>query len=335
MVKKKIFFRADCDSKTGFGHFMRCFALGQMLINEFEIIFAIQEPNNTIKLLLEKEKIEIAILPITNNYVHDAENFICLLNIETIAILDGYNFNEIYQSEIKKYCKKLVYIDDLLAWHQVADVIINHTGSVEISDYNAESYTKFLLGTDYALLRPEFLNKEFENKIPEYFTKYLVNFGGADPINLTFIVCEYLIKRKQTQKLKITAIVGANYKFLKELKILANFGLEILQNLSADDMVAQITLHDVVICSPSTIAYEVANIGKCIFLFQTADNQTKKALFFEKNNLSIYVERNTSNLSALSLLNEFSNNALKIIKNQKAFFDGKSGERLRDFFLKL
>ena len=90
MQKKKIIFRADGNSQIGLGHVMRCLALGEMLKNNFDLFFAIQEPSLPIIQLLENESFKIAELPKTLDFKVDSENLMLLLDGSEIVVLDGY-----------------------------------------------------------------------------------------------------------------------------------------------------------------------------------------------------------------------------------------------------
>jgi UDP-2,4-diacetamido-2,4,6-trideoxy-beta-L-altropyranose hydrolase len=337
MEKRKIIFRADGNAQIGLGHVMRCIALGQMISDDFELYFAIQNPSITIQELLETENFKVIDLPQTTDYEIDAENFTKILTGSEIVVLDGYNFKESYQRATKKASRKLVFIDDLAAWHQVADIVINHSGAIQVSDYQAESHTQFLLGTQYALLRKEFLNREPKVVVPNRYEKFLVNFGGADPINMTLKICEILLAQHLATKRKITVIVGSSYLYIDKLKALDTENkLTILSNLSAKEMVKTIESNQVVICSPSTIAYEVATLRKSMILIQTADNQKDFARFFKINQLALLVGKVnfSDNLLYFSLMTSLSDKKQKVL-NQGKYFDGKSGERIRKVFQNL
>lgn len=334
MEKGKIIFRADGNAQIGLGHVMRCIALGQMISDDFELYFAIQNPSSSIQKLLEADKFKVINLPQTTDYETDADNFIKILTGSEIVVLDGYNFKEPYQRVIKKLSRKLVFIDDLAAWHQVADIVINHSGAIQVSDYQAESYTQFLLGTQYALLRKEFLNRESKIVVPNRYEKFLVNFGGADPINMTLKICEILLAQDLATKRKITVIVGSSYLYIDELKALDTQNkLTILSNLSAKEMVKTIESNQIIICSPSTIAYEVATLRKSMILIQTADNQKDLARFFKVNKLALFVEKTnfSENLLYFSFMTASSEKKQRVL-NQEKYFDGKSGERVREIF---
>ena len=165
-MKRNIIIRADGGSSIGMGHVVRSLALAEMLKSEFDIYFAIQNPSDYVLNTIQKTTSNLISLPSTNNFIEDLNNFLNHLKGDEIVVLDGYNFESEYQNGIKEKGCKLVVIDDLHSWHQVADFVINHADGASQMDYSAESYTEFYLGLNYILLRKEFLHSDFrKNKI--------------------------------------------------------------------------------------------------------------------------------------------------------------------------
>src|SRR6185369_5255747 len=100
------------------------------------------------------------------------------------VVLDGYHFTIEYQQAIISSGYWLLCIDDLHAWKQLADVVINYAEGIRKEDYDAVDYTEFFLGLNHVLLRPEFLeprNARQINKAENLF----ISMGAADSTNLT------------------------------------------------------------------------------------------------------------------------------------------------------
>ena len=97
----------------------------------------------------------------TISYKEEALRWVNALQGNEIVVLDGYNFDTVYQTEIKSKGCKLVCIDDIHAYHFVADVVINHAPDISREQYSCESYTKLYLGTEYLLLKKLFCTMLF------------------------------------------------------------------------------------------------------------------------------------------------------------------------------
>lgn len=329
----KLIFRADGSPKIGLGHIMRCLAIAEMLRGMFKISFAIQNPSPSILKLLQQESISIINLPETFNYNIDRENFIKHLTNQEIIILDGYSFESSYQLSLKKHCRKLIAIDDLVEWHQYADVVINHNSNIKATDYQAEKYTKFLIGTQYALLRQVFLNAHSgtytlnSNPIKNIF----VNLGGADPDNVTYRVVEDLINI--SPELKIIAVLGSANMFREKFSLFDNSNIKLHQNLTADKLVHLIRDSDIAIVSCSTISYEVATLKKPFIGIVTAKNQISLCDFYKKEKIALDVlEKNYIGSELKNALNKSELYINETLRKQERFFDGKSGERIASFF---
>jgi UDP-2,4-diacetamido-2,4,6-trideoxy-beta-L-altropyranose hydrolase len=147
-----IYIRVDGNSQIGLGHLIRCFALAQMLQSDFLITFVCRFIPDKIKKDLEEAYLQL--LEIENE-----SDFLSLPTKNDIVVLDGYNFDLSYQESIKNTASTLVCVDDLFDKEYVADLIINHAPNVNPGNYNALLTTQFVLGPEYALLRPLFLEQ--------------------------------------------------------------------------------------------------------------------------------------------------------------------------------
>src|SRR4030095_2375161 len=93
------------------------------------------------------------------SYEEEAAEWTSGLKGDEIVVLDGYNFKTTYQQQIKSKGCKLVCIDDIHAYHFVADVVINHAPGIDAKQYSCEAYTQLYLGTKYVLLKKIFLDE--------------------------------------------------------------------------------------------------------------------------------------------------------------------------------
>ena len=167
-MKEKVYIRADGSSNIGLGHIIRCVSLAHMLKDKFMIHFFVLEIPEALKSEIVQNEWNITV-------IEKELDFLSELKGNEIVILDGYLFNSNYQKQIKNKGCKLVCIDDFHDQRFYADLVINHAPGVSKEDYKGEQYTKYLLGPDYALLRPEFLEIT-SNEILEGYGKYICLF---------------------------------------------------------------------------------------------------------------------------------------------------------------
>lgn len=261
-TQSKVFFRADGNSQIGLGHVIRSLALVDMVKNDFECHFIIQEPSEAIQQQILTVCPNLHTIPQTQHYHQEAEQIIHqYLSPEDIVILDGYNFDTTYQKTFKNNGNSLICVDDVPAFHFYADAILNHAAGVNPSDYSAESYTQYCLGLDYALLRKPFLEAARQARTLTSFDKVFICFGGADAHNLTQQAAEVCVNLANITEIHV--VLGSAYNSYQEFTNFASQHphLKIHQNLNAAEMCALMQSCDVAITSTSSIGYEVMACG--------------------------------------------------------------------------
>lgn len=336
----KLIFRADANARIGMGHVMRCLALADMLKDDFTRQFVLVEPTPTVYSLIEQAGIPVINLPEATQQ----SAFLAHIEPDDIVVLDGYAFSEADQQTIRSRARKLVYMDDLVQGHQVADVVVNHAGGLSSADYDAGEYTKFCLGPHYALLRPEFLQPDGFGE-PPVDGPIFVSMGGADPKNTSLEVLKAIQYIDPT--LPVHLVLGP---FHPDRSAMESFqtqlpNLAILQNLSAAQMVDELTNCSLAITACSTIAYEVCAINRPLIGVVTADNQARLAQFLSEEKLALSVNFPTllTRLTPVLALDQLLKLAIQSFQfspetvadsllNQRGYFDGRSPERFRALF---
>jgi len=267
-MEQKVYIRADGSSDNGLGHVVRCISLAHMLNNDFSIHFFALEIPDALKKEIIQNGWEITVLKKETDFLKS------LIGNE-IVVLDGYQFEADYQKQIKNKRCKLVCIDDFHDQHFYADLVINHAPGVNKENYDGESYTKFLLGTDYALLRPEFLESKTSDK--KDFTKGVKNvficFGGSDVKNLTAKTLSWLPSKDYS----VSVVLGNAYSHQDKLNevIEERQGLEIhvKNSLSAKEMKHELERADLAIVPASGISLEALMIGIPTIIGHYTSNQ--------------------------------------------------------------
>lgn len=339
----QLIFRADGNAQLGMGHVMRCLALADMLKGIFTMQFAITDPAPAVQTLIETAGLTVIPLPDSA----DKAAFWGAIHHNDIVVLDGYSFDETFQRAVRVRVRKLVFIDDLIKGHQVADVVINHAGGIAETQYNAASYTHLYLGPHYAMLRPEFFRPEgFGPPPPD--GPIFVSLGGADPHNTSLTVLEAI--RQVDTTLPVHIVLGPFHPDRASIESFRSQlpNLTILQNLTAAQMAEELQQCSLAITACSTIAYEVCAINRPLIAVVTADNQSQLAQFLSDEKLALSVNFPTlltrsipvialDKLLRLSIQSfQFSPETVEeTLANQRRFFDGRSPERFRQVFQEL
>jgi UDP-2,4-diacetamido-2,4,6-trideoxy-beta-L-altropyranose hydrolase len=86
-VKQKVIFRVDANPEIGLGHLTRCLALAEMIIEDFECVFAIFLPK--LEVVEQIRSIKSSVMLLSDEFI---DVFTSHLTGNEIVILDGYNF---------------------------------------------------------------------------------------------------------------------------------------------------------------------------------------------------------------------------------------------------
>ncbi len=320
MVENILFFRADGNNKLGLGHLVRCTSLAHMLRNDFEITFFSKDiPDSLSKDLLDYS--------FRLRKIYNEEQFVGFLSSRCIVVLDGYHFDSAYQRRIKAIGARLVCIDDLVDKEYYADLIINHAPGVSAEDYNAQDYTIFALGPDYALLRPAFLKQARIDRLMNKIETVFICFGGSDSKHITEKVLQAVVMF--TQFKRIIVVTGPEFKFTINFKAtLANDNrIDHYHAINDVVMMHKFLESELAIVPASGILFE-ALAAKCIVI----------SGYYVENQKLIYDGFNR--LNAIIGAGDFSdishdiNCALSDFK-QKRIIDGFSDRRLLKMFKSL
>ncbi len=325
MNKQKILLRANASQSIGFGHLSRCIALAELLRDDFEIAFAIHEPDSYVFNELRKVSDMVIPLPLPQSDSNFNNELIPYLTGSEIVVLDGYAFTAEYERIIKRSAAALITIDDVLCRHYASDVVLNFCGLTNPKDYSKEFYTQLHVGLDFVFLRSPFLRTPAdEHLISE---RLLLNMGGVDSGNETKKLLEEILNTGFEGE--IIVIVGRNYPFQDTLKpfINENSGVCIKVGLSAKEMHETMLQCTLAVLPPSTVALEFLSTGGVLFVKQTADNQRclkkyliEKEVAIDYSKFSEYIQTRDFKLKR---------------KDVSPYFDGTSLNRVKKLFLSL
>jgi UDP-2,4-diacetamido-2,4,6-trideoxy-beta-L-altropyranose hydrolase len=265
-MKPQVFIRTDASPEIGLGHLIRCSALAQMLYEIYDVVFFC-------KAIPDSSAAEINGIGITIIKINHETEFFQALKPGFIVVLDGYDFNLSYQSQIKERGCHLVFIDDFFQQDLIADLVINHAPLIGREKYHVSPATKFALGLDYALLRPVFLKlAQEESKVTEK-NEVFVCFGGADYKNLTRTTLNILSKYPAFKKINV--VTGPAYLYKDELSMLISGDFRILHHhaVNAAGICSLISRCSIAVVPASGILYEVIAAGCRIVSGYYTDNQ--------------------------------------------------------------
>ena len=274
-----LLFRVDASPEIGIGHVMRCLALAQAWQDvQGHPIFLMGRESSTLENRLKSEGADVFYLssdPGGKDDAHETAALACQSSARWVVV-DGYHFTGDYQQIIKDSGHYLLFMDDYgHAGHYLADVVLNQNIHAQERLYEKrEPYTKLLLGTNYVLLRREFLQW---GRVPRDFSemgrKVLVTLGGGDAGNVTRNVIQAL-EKVSVPDMEVGVVVGPENShqesIMRELDR-APFPSHLWS--SASNMVELMAWGDVVVSAGGSTIWELAFMGLTGVLLVVADNQ--------------------------------------------------------------
>ena len=278
--------RADADPAQGAGHVMRCLALAESWHGEGgQVTLLSSRLNPSLGKRIETLGIDLAEIPMPHPDTSDLRaSFNALEKASRDStelpwvVLDGYHFDTAYQSLLRSAGCRLMVIDDTAHLPRYdADIILNHGLDAQRLIYNCAPDTLFLLGTRFALLRPEFQRWHgVVRHCPEVARKLIVTLGG-DVENTTLKIIEAL-EQMSTPDLEIKVVVGPLNSHLAELqRVMASRSPRVYLETSVPDIAPLMAWADLAVAAGGTTSLELAFMKVPALIFILADNQAAAA----------------------------------------------------------
>lgn len=294
----KIFIRVDASLEIGTGHVMRCLTLAAVFKDngaDVEFICRKHEGNlidkicgigfkvNELK-LLDQAKVDSKLTHshwLNATQRRDAEDCIHILRGKKIdwLIVDHYALDEDWQNHLRPYYEKLMVIDDLADRNHQCDILLDQTFGRQHQDYSALNYNdcQLLLGSQYALLRPEFSKwrvDSLERRSTSDFKHLLVTMGGVDIENFTGLILDELRTSSLPHDVNITVLMGRDSPHLCSVKSKAS---ELPYNTSVkvavENMAEIMTNADIAIGAAGATTWERCCLGLPTIQIIVARNQ--------------------------------------------------------------
>ena len=294
----KVVFRVDASLKIGTGHVMRCLTLAQVLkenrVNveficrkhEGSLIAKISSSGFNVHELKAFEEIEVDTRLAHSHWLgatqqQDADDCIDIFKAEKNdwLIVDHYALDELWQKRLKPYCKKLMVIDDLADRKHQCDILLDQTFGRQQEDYLplTPKDCELLLGSKYALLRPEFAkwrSYSLKRRSKPEFKQLLINMGGVDVDNVTEKVLDELKICNLPNDLHITVVMGSSAPYLENVKSKAiTLPHKTEVKVDVDNIAEIMTNSDIAIGAAGSTTWERCCLGLPTIQIVIAKNQ--------------------------------------------------------------
>lgn len=325
----RLVLRADGNPRIGLGHVMRLLALADILRDQFECVFVIQEPDAVLLSQLRESCSEVVEMPPQPAGGEPAWLAQHMLRPSDTLVLDGYGFEFSYQEAVRPYVAKLVCLDDLHAFPFAADLVLNPAGGISEADYDLrQPGARLMSGPAYAPLRVAFRSDPASHRVASP-SSVLVCLGGADPTHQTQRVAASLLTLPVVEQVQI--VVGSAYTEWESLSQWAEHEAKVTlhRNLPPSDLAELMQSCGTAVCSPSTISYEYCAVGGgLLFLLPTAANQHNLHEFLRAAGMALLYPSAANVLTSPEVLRI----AEQLRAAQNRYFDGHAPTRLRQAF---
>jgi len=257
--------RAEADPQTGTGHFMRCLALAQQWRDRRgRVVLVTACSFEGLLSRYRREGATIVSLERCRSHSRDAEMTAQVMReiAGSWLILDGCQFSEDYQRQIKIRGHRLLVIDDSASLpHYYADIILNQNYHAGFLHYSAEPCTKLLLGTKYSLVRRELFIRKRRAVSQRGRSRVLVSLGGADPENATLAIMQSF-KRSLLNNFEFKIVVGVLNPNLRALRRAAQENsIRIKLKSDVKNMAALMRWAEIAIIAPGITLWELFHNG--------------------------------------------------------------------------
>jgi len=191
--------------------------------------------------------------------------------------LDGYHFDPVYQECVRRKGHRLLVIDDIAHLERYdVDVLLNQNIHADQLVYHLNPDASLLLGTQYALLRPEFLPwRSWQRQTRPVARNVLVTLGGSDPNNVSLKVVRAL-RRLDGFPLDVRIIAGPASGNLEELQAAIRIlpgETRILTDVS--NMPKLMAWADVAVSAGGSTCWELAFMGLPNIVLVLSDDQRR------------------------------------------------------------
>lgn len=194
-------------------------------------------------------------------------------------VVDHYALDVHWERSMRPYCRSLMVVDDLADRKHDCDLLLDQTLGRRPEEYamRVPMECTILVGSEYALLRPEFVElraRSLQRRKTAHLRRLLVSMGGVDQSNATGHVLEALRECTLPAGCRITVVVGQQSPWLEDIKQQAlkmPWPTEIRENVS--DMAQLMADSDLAIGAAGGTSWERCCLGLPTLMLIVAENQ--------------------------------------------------------------
>lgn len=293
---KNVVVRVDSSTIMGTGHVMRCLTLANELKMAGAAVTFISRwmANGIAEIIEEQGYVLFQLPPVADSNPHhgstyedwlgvtqelDAEQTANILRgVQPIdcLIIDHYALDNKWEQILRPLVRKIMVIDDLANRHHDCDLLLDQNYYSHPQDRYlglVPSNCIQLLGPQYALLRPEFIQQRKKSRNRDGTVHGLfVFFGGADHSGETEKALEAIIQMKN-KEIQIDVVVGASNPSKERIRSICDNHANFHYHYQVNHMAELMNRADLAIGAGGSSTWERCYLGLPSLTVVVAENQ--------------------------------------------------------------
>lgn len=295
VVIKTALFRCDASVQIGSGHVMRCLTLADMIAQSGGTCHFVCRvlPGDLITHITNRgHKVHPLPAPVDpvgwlgvplDQEIAQAGPIIATLAPDRI-IVDHYGLDAAWETAVAPAGCPVMVIDDVADRSHACDILLDQNLGRKALDYGGlvpDNCTR-LIGTDYALLRPEFAAARPASLVRRKtatLRHIMISMGGADADNVTTDVLDALAHCDGLPAdVHITVVMGSSAPHLDVVRARAGtMPIPTNVRVNVPDMAALMVQSDLAIGAAGSTSWERCCLGLPTLMLVLADNQASAA----------------------------------------------------------
>lgn len=352
----KVIFRTDASHLIGTGHVMRCLTLSNVLREQgYEIFFCCRPHRGNLISHIETAGFPVFSLTAPHlNYdyglshsswlgaTQEEDASQCINALEDgyfdWVIVDHYALDKNWEKKLKPHCSKLMVIDDIADREHICEFLLDQNYGTTPEKYKqlVPKKCKVLAGSEYAVLRPEFVmwrKYSLERREKPILLNLLISLGGVDATNLTAKLIDLLPMCSLPEEIKVTVVMGSTAPHLDSVNKSADackYKISVKAGIS--NMAELMANADLAIGAAGSTTWERCCLGLPTIQLVLAENQIEVAALLEERMAVFSIGLKDTGLNEIGkIFRNIQRNPLllnKVSKNCRSICDGLGSKRL-------
>ncbi len=265
-------FRCDASQEMGAGHLVRCYVLAQYLVQRNWQCAFICSPGS--HQFFPKSNLDA----VDYQEIEDEQKDLHALYPDgcKVLIIDHYQRDKNYQRQYRDWAEYIVVIDDLANREHDCDLLIDAAFGGKKESYLGlvPKHCTLLLGSEYALLRPQFWHyRQYHKQIPSK-QHLFVHFGALDQHNLLPQIITILNQLSLPFEFVIDVLVSSKTANFQQIKEAAKASiLPVIVHSDTQDVAPILSQASIALAAAGGNSWERCCLGIPTIFIETALNQ--------------------------------------------------------------